>query len=100
MAEQSKPRLRCVIGARPEIIQASPVSAALAAHVAETLVHTGQHYDPEMSGLQIADLALPTPDYNLGVGSLPDREQIDATTKGLGRARLIAAGMEKYDLAG
>src|ERR1700741_709199 len=83
MAEQSKPRVVSVIGARPEIIQASRVSAAMTAHVDEILVHTGQHYDPEMSGLQIADLKLPTPDYNLGVGSLPDREQIDATTQGL-----------------
>jgi UDP-GlcNAc3NAcA epimerase len=83
MAELTRPRLLSVIGARPEIIQAAPVSAALTAHVDETLVHTGQHYDPEMSGLQIADLQLPVPDYNLGVGSLPDREQVDATTQGL-----------------
>jgi UDP-N-acetylglucosamine 2-epimerase len=59
------------------------VSAALARHVDEVLVHTGQHYDPEMSGLQIADLRLRVPDHNLGVGSLPDREQVDATTQGL-----------------
>lgn len=83
MAELTRPRLLSVIGARPEIIQAAPVSAALTTHVDEILVHTGQHYDPEMSGLQIADLQLPVPDYNLGVGSLPDREQIDATTGGL-----------------
>ncbi len=83
MNEMAKPRLMSVIGARPEIIQAAPVSAALAQHVDEILVHTGQHYDPEMSGLQIADLKLPVPDHNLGVGSLPDREQVDATTRGL-----------------
>ena len=83
MDENAKPRLLSVIGARPEIIQAAPVSAALADHVDEVLVHTGQHYDPEMSGLQIADLRLPVPDHNLGVGSLPDAEQVDATTRGL-----------------
>ena len=83
MDQNAKPRLLSVIGARPEIIQAAPVSAALADHVDEVLVHTGQHYDPEMSGLQIADLRLPVPDHNLGVGSLPDAEQIDATTRGL-----------------
>jgi UDP-N-acetylglucosamine 2-epimerase len=83
MSEMPKPRLLSVIGARPEIIQATPVSTALASHVEEILVHTGQHYDPEMSGLQIADLKLRVPDYNLGVGSLPDREQVDATTRGL-----------------
>jgi UDP-GlcNAc3NAcA epimerase len=83
MSEMPKPRLMSVIGARPEIIQAAPVSAALKQHADEILVHTGQHYDPEMSGLQIADLQLPVPDHNLGVGSLPDREQVEATTRGL-----------------
>jgi UDP-GlcNAc3NAcA epimerase len=77
----SKPRLLSVIGARPEIIQAAPLSAALSTHVDEVLVHTGQHYDPEMSGLQIADLRLPVPKHNLEVGSLPDADQLELTTE-------------------
>jgi UDP-N-acetylglucosamine 2-epimerase len=52
--------------------------------VEEVLVHTGQHYDPEMSGLQIADLRLPVPRHNLEVGSLPDLEQLELTTERLG----------------
>jgi UDP-GlcNAc3NAcA epimerase len=81
----TRPRLLSVIGARPEIIQAAPLSAALEAHVDELLVHTGQHYDPEMSDLQIADLRLPVPDYNLCVGSLPDTHQLELTTRRLGQ---------------
>jgi UDP-N-acetylglucosamine 2-epimerase len=73
-----------VIGARPEIIQAAPLSAALAGHLDEVLVHTGQHYDAAMSGLQIADVKLPEPDYNLGVGSLPDAEQLALTEERVG----------------
>jgi UDP-GlcNAc3NAcA epimerase len=72
-----------VIGARPEIIQAAPLSEALEEHVDELLIHTGQHYDPEMSDLQIADLRLPVPDFNLCVGSLPDAQQLALTTKRL-----------------
>ncbi len=59
-----------IVGARPEFIQATPVSKALrAAGVNEILVHTGQHYDYAMSGAFFADLGTPAPDYNLEVGS-------------------------------
>ena len=57
-----RPRILSVIGARPEIMQAAPVSAALADLAEEILVHTGQHYDAgDVRGLQIADLRLPLP---------------------------------------
>jgi UDP-GlcNAc3NAcA epimerase len=78
--ENQRPRLLSIIGARPEIIQAAPLSAALAPQVDEVLIHTGQHYDPEMSGLQIADLRLPVPRHNLEVGSMPDGRQLAVTT--------------------
>jgi UDP-N-acetylglucosamine 2-epimerase len=65
-----------VIGARPEIIQATPVSAALRPLATEILVHTGQHYDEAMSGAQILATRLPAPDHDLGVGSLPRDEQL------------------------
>ena len=64
-------RIVSIIGSRPEIVQAAPLSLAYSNCVEEILVHTGQHYDPQMSDLQIADLKLPLPEYNLGVGSLP-----------------------------
>lgn len=58
-----------VVGARPEIIQATPVSRALRKHHREILVHTGQHYDYLMSQTFFDELGIPAPDYNLEVGS-------------------------------
>ncbi len=72
-----------VIGARPEIIQAAPVSAALSAVAQEILVHTGQHYDEAMSDGQIADTGLPKPHYNLGVGSRTRAQQLGIAQKRL-----------------
>ena len=61
-----------VVGARPEFIQAAPVSRALRRRGHhEILVHTGQHYDYEMSAIFFGQLGLPEPDYNLEVGSGP-----------------------------
>ena len=58
-----------VVGARPQFIKAFPVSAALEPHHEEVLVHTGQHYDETLSDVFFEDLNIPTPAYNLGVGS-------------------------------
>ena len=60
-----------VIGARPQFIKAAVVSRALAEHrpdVREILVHTGQHYDANMSDVFFDELNIPRPDHNLGVG--------------------------------
>jgi UDP-GlcNAc3NAcA epimerase len=72
----ARPRILSVIGARPEIMQAAPVCAALDGLADEILVHTGQHYDEAMSDAHIHATRLPQPDYNLGVGSRPRDEQI------------------------
>jgi len=58
-----------VVGARPEFIQATPVSRALRKHHHELIVHTGQHYDYLMSQTFFDELGIPAPDYNLEVGS-------------------------------
>lgn len=58
-----------VVGARPEFIQATPVSRALRRMHRELLVHTGQHYDYLMSQTFFDELGIPAPDYNLEVGS-------------------------------
>jgi UDP-N-acetylglucosamine 2-epimerase (non-hydrolysing) len=60
------------VGARPNFMKIAPVIDALSAlddDVIQTLVHTGQHYDEEMSQVFFRDLGLRTPDVNLGVGS-------------------------------
>ncbi|HWW52537.1 MAG TPA: UDP-N-acetylglucosamine 2-epimerase (non-hydrolyzing) [Acidimicrobiales bacterium] len=58
-----------VVGARPQFVKAAPVSTALAAsgRFSEMLVHTGQHFDPEMSDVFFSDLGLEPPRVNLGV---------------------------------
>ena len=59
-----------VVGTRPNFVKAAPVIRALAeAGLAQRVVHTGQHYDEALSGVFFADLGLPAPDLNLGVGS-------------------------------
>jgi UDP-GlcNAc3NAcA epimerase len=58
-----------IVGARPEFIQATPVSRVLRQRHTEILVHTGQHYDYKMSQTFFDELGTPAPDYNLEVGS-------------------------------
>ena len=58
-----------VVGARPQFIKAAPVCRALREAHDEVLVHSGQHYDYEMSDVFFEELGIPKPDFNLAVGS-------------------------------
>lgn len=69
-------KIATIIGARPQFIKASAFSAAIKVHnqtssyrLDEIIVHTGQHYDEEMSEIFFQELNIPKPHYNLGVGS-------------------------------
>jgi len=63
-------KLVTIIGARPQFIKAATVSRAVAARndIREVIVHTGQHYDANMSDVFFDELAIPRPDHHLGIG--------------------------------
>ncbi len=58
-----------IVGNRPQFVKAAPLSRALRRRVTEVLVHSGQHYDPELADLFFDELGVPQPDHALEVGS-------------------------------
>ena len=80
-------KLVTIIGARPQIIKAAALSRAIRNHYAnqiqEVIVHTGQHYDDNMSEVFFDELQIPSPDYNLHVGSASHGVQTARMTEGI-----------------
>lgn len=81
-----------VVGARPNYMKVAPVWRELGKHehIARRLVHTGQHYDRNMSKVFFDDLQLPKPDVYLGVGSGPHGEQTGKVM--IEMEKILAAG--------
>jgi UDP-N-acetylglucosamine 2-epimerase (non-hydrolysing) len=74
------PRILNIVGARPNFMKIAPLMRAMhaAASIEPVLVHTGQHYDDNLSRVFFDDLGIPHPDLNLGVGSGSREQQIEA----------------------
>lgn len=80
-------KILTIIGARPQIIKAAAISRAVNEHfsntIQECILHTGQHYDANMSQVFFDELGIPKPDFNLGVGSGPHGEQTAKMISGI-----------------
>lgn len=76
-------RVLSVVGARPQFVKLAPIAHALDGRAEHFVVHTGQHYDEQMSDVFFRDLRIPPPDVNLAVGSGPHGAQTASMLAGL-----------------
>jgi UDP-GlcNAc3NAcA epimerase len=78
-------RLITVLGNRPQFVKAAQVSKhiLLNSHIQETIIHTGQHYDKNMSGIFFDELCIPIPKYNLSIGSATHGRQTARMLEGI-----------------
>ena len=83
----TKLKLLNIVGARPQIIKSSAISRAIrlsfSEEINEITVHTGQHYDKELSEVFFDELEIHKPDFNLGVGSAPHGRQTSLMITGI-----------------
>lgn len=85
-------RIVTIVGARPQIIKAAALSREIQKHfsteIEEIIVHTGQHYDDNMSEVFFRELNIPTPNVNLNVGSSSHGEQTGRMMVGIEKVLL------------
>ena len=88
--------LDLIVGARPNFMKIAPIIKAIEKHNAERetirfrLVHTGQHYDANMSGTFFQELGIPEPDVNLNVGSGSQAEQTSGIMLGYEKLLMVS----------
>ena len=86
-------RILNIIGARPQIIKSAAMSRAVKGIFSDTIediiLHTGQHYDENMSGVFFDEMGIPTPKYNLNVGSGSHGVQTALMIKGMEEVLLL-----------
>lgn len=91
----SKFNLVSIVGARPNFMKLAPLYNKLKDDYAHTIIHTGQHYDYELSQIFFEDFELPKPNYNLEIGSGSQGYQVAEMIKGIE----LLLNENKYDLA-
>ena len=88
-------KIATILGTRPEIIKMAPIIDEISKRdIEQVVIHTSQHYDEEMSDNFFKDLEIPTPDYNIHVGSGTHGKQTGLMMKGIEEALLV----EKPDI--
>jgi len=80
-----RPVIALVVGTRPNFIKAAPLLSALDGEAEAVLIHTGQHYDFQMSRVFFRELGLPDPDHHLEVGSRHPARQVGEVICGMSR---------------
>src|SRR5258706_13905234 len=97
-------RVLSIVGNRPQFIKSAPLSAALRdAGVDEAVLHTGQHYDPELSQVFFEELGLGTPRYSLDVRDADPERMLPGIREALERERpdwVLVYGDTNSTLAG
>ena len=77
-------KIATILGTRPEIIKMAPIIDEISKRgISQVVLHTGQHYDEEMSDAFFRDLEIPTPDYNIHVGSGTHGKQTGLMMEGI-----------------
>ena len=78
-------RILTVVGARPQFIKAATVSRVIAntKDITEILVHTGQHYDKNMSDIFFSEMQIPKPNYNLNISGLNHGAMVGRQLEGI-----------------
>ncbi|WP_296868216.1 non-hydrolyzing UDP-N-acetylglucosamine 2-epimerase [uncultured Methanobrevibacter sp.] len=88
-------KIATILGTRPEIIKMAPIIDEISKRsIPQIVLHTGQHYDKEMSDNFFRDLEIPTPDYNINVGSGTHGKQTGLMMEGIEKVLL----QEKPDI--